>query len=289
MQLRKTLQGHSSAILSARFDPDGKRVVTGSRDKTICSWSLRTGKLERRLDAHRRGVSALCFTPAGELISAGVDGEIKRWSWPRGRLLHAFSGHEGAIYTMGCSADGRLLATGGADETVCIWALESGDLLHRLDVGPRGMSHAFSGDGEHLVTGEGGDTLRFWSLEDGSLAWEQVAGPGTVGAFETDPSGEWVVSRGWRGPVTIWSTKTWSYVAVLPIIEKDLGGAALRPGHEQVVCIWEGAIGSFDSQTGKVLDQDEIPTKSVYALDLSRDGRFALAGSKDALARVWEL
>lgn len=288
MKLRHTLAGHEGQVLCARFGPDGRRVATGARDKTIGIWSLR-GKLERTLGGHQRAVNVLAFSPNEELISGDGAGVVRVWSWPKGKLIHELEGHDGPIYTLGCSPDGSLIASGSRDETVCVWSAETGDLIHRFEVGPRGMALVFSGDGEHLVTGRRGDTLCFWSLESGELAWEQAAGAGTVGAFELDRSGEWVVARGWRGPVTIWSATSWGYTAVLPIIEKGLSGATLRPGYEQVVCCYEGGLAVYDAQDGSLLDVVEIDCKGIYDLDVSPDGRYVITASADELGRIWEL
>lgn len=289
MKLRQTLEGHEGQVLCARFGPQGKRVVTGGRDRQVMVWSLRGGKHERTLVGHERAVSALHFTPAEELVSGDVGGVVRVWSWPRGKLSLELEGHDAAVLTLGSSADGSLIASGSRDETICIWMRETGELLHRLPVGPRGMSFVFSGDDEYLVSGRSGDTLCFWSLETGELAWEQDAGPGMVGAFELGRTREWAVSRGWRGPVTLWSTLTWSYAAVLPIIEKGLSGATLRPEHEQVVCAYESGVAVYDGATGRQLESFELPCKGVYDLDVSPDGRFVVTASADELARVLEI
>ena len=288
MKLRNTLKGHEGQVLCARFGPDGRRVATGGRDKTIAVWQLRGSKCERVIEGHERAVTVLAFTPNEELLSGDAGGALKLWSWPKGKLLLDLDGHAGTVYTLGTSADGSLLASGGKDETIRVWSRETGELLHRLEVGSRGTSFVFSADGEYLVSGRGGNTLRFWSLETGELAWEQDAGPGTVGAFELDRTRQWAVSRGWRGPITIWSTSEWGYAAVLPIVEKGLAGAALRPGHEQLVCVYEGGIGLFDATNGRALDRFEIPCKGVFDLDVSPDAEYAVTASADEVGRVFE-
>jgi WD40 repeat protein len=75
---------------------------------------------------------------------------------------------------------------------------------------------------------------------------------------------------------------------VLPIVEKGLGGATLRPGHEQVVCIYDGGIGLFDAETGRLLDSFEVPSKGMFDLDVSPDGCYAVTASADELGRIFE-
>ena len=35
-----TLYGHSSPVRSVSFSPDGKRIVSGSNDKTVKVWDI---------------------------------------------------------------------------------------------------------------------------------------------------------------------------------------------------------------------------------------------------------
>ena len=38
-----TLEGHSQKVNSVKFSPDGKRVVSGARDKLVKIWDCETG------------------------------------------------------------------------------------------------------------------------------------------------------------------------------------------------------------------------------------------------------
>ena len=39
-----TLKGHSSLVFSVSFSPDGKRIVSGSNDRTLKVWDAQTGQ-----------------------------------------------------------------------------------------------------------------------------------------------------------------------------------------------------------------------------------------------------
>ena len=47
-----TFSGHSASIMSVRFSPDGKQILSGSLDSTIKLWDAATGKEIRTFSGH---------------------------------------------------------------------------------------------------------------------------------------------------------------------------------------------------------------------------------------------
>ena len=59
-------------ITSVAFSPDGKILASGSDDKTIILWDLKTSKpLGPPLTGHKNGVLSLAFSPDGNLLVSG--------------------------------------------------------------------------------------------------------------------------------------------------------------------------------------------------------------------------
>ncbi len=53
------------------FSPDGRRILTGSLDRTVRIWDARTGLPITGLLAHRGEVLAMAFSPDGKTILTG--------------------------------------------------------------------------------------------------------------------------------------------------------------------------------------------------------------------------
>ena len=72
---------HSSSVESVAFSPDGKFIASGSYDKTIKLWNVKTGKLIYTLKGHRDSVLSVAFSPDGKFIASGsADKTIKLWN-----------------------------------------------------------------------------------------------------------------------------------------------------------------------------------------------------------------
>ena len=76
--LRTLLIGHESAVSSASYSPDGKRVVTASQDKTARIWDAETGKAVRIPMTHDDEVSYASFSPDGKRVVTVSQNKIVR-------------------------------------------------------------------------------------------------------------------------------------------------------------------------------------------------------------------
>ena len=82
-----TLKGHEGSVLSiCSLDPES--LVTGSSDKTIRKWNIKTGECVVFDHEHRDSIRAMCLLGDGCLVSGSRDGDIKVWN-PEGSSLKA--------------------------------------------------------------------------------------------------------------------------------------------------------------------------------------------------------
>lgn len=117
-----TLSGHTSSINALAFSADGRRLISGGRDRALHVWDVQNRALLAELDGHTDEIFAAAFSPDGlRIVSGGRDRAIRVWDAERFDEITQLHGHTSYVYCLAFSPDGRTLASGGGDDTVRLW------------------------------------------------------------------------------------------------------------------------------------------------------------------------
>src|SRR6201994_1305782 len=121
------LRGHSSLVNSVAFSHDGRRVVSGSSDKTVRIWNVETGSEEKMLEGHSSWVNSVAFSHDGRrVVSGSSDNTVRIWNVETGSEEKMLEGHSDPVNSVAFSHDGKRVVSGSDDKTVWIWNVDVG-------------------------------------------------------------------------------------------------------------------------------------------------------------------
>ena len=129
LKLRNTLKGHSQAVRSVAFNPNGTILASGSVDNAIRLWNVATGNTTATFNGNTRSVHSVAFSPNGKTLASGGGGNeiIKLWSVTTGKNTATLNGNGQSVLSVAFSPDGKTLASGIQDGTVELWDVKPGE------------------------------------------------------------------------------------------------------------------------------------------------------------------
>src|SRR5262249_10940838 len=124
---------HTGAVRSARFSPDGRRLVTAADDWTARIWDAATRQPIGEPLRHDFPVVSAEFSREGDRVGTASGGGTARgagtagvWDAASGQPIGEPLRHAKAVRSARFSPDGQRLVTASADGTARIWDVPTG-------------------------------------------------------------------------------------------------------------------------------------------------------------------
>jgi WD40 repeat protein len=285
------LRGHKHQVLGANFSPDGKKIVTASRDATARIWDIRTAQTIAVLKGHKGAVYSASFSRDGKrILTSSEDKTARIWDASTGAQILVLRGHDGSVYSAAFSPDGSRIVTASVDTTARVWNSSSGALIivlqgHTQDV----ESAAFSHDGKQIVTASDDKTARIWDTTTGHEIAVLRGHETIVDNAAFSPDGQFVATASVDKTVRIWAAKTGEQLevlrghadAVLGVAFSIDGSRLATASKDNTVRIWDVASGREEAV---LRGHDD----AVNGVSFSADGQRLVTASDDRTARVWD-
>jgi len=284
--------GHTGAINSVAFSPDGQRLASGSEDTTIKIWNEYAAEI-MTLGGHTGPVRSVAFDPSGRyLVSGGSDGIVRIHDMDNPLDVRQFERHDGGITAVSFLGTTDRIASAGGDGTIRIWDTDSGNQLKVL----RGHDGTVNCLAYHpcedlpvtlIVSGGDDGTVRTWDAVEGHalLSLNDHSQPVVGVAFSSE--GGRIVSASSDHTAIVWESNSGDIHAKLAghsrvVNDVAYHGRIATASHDNTIKLW--TIGADRSQELLTLKGH---TAEINCVTFNPDGDILASGCRDGIVRFW--
>jgi WD40 repeat protein len=207
----------------------------------------------------------------------------------------ALKEHNGPVYSLAVTPDGKRVVSGSSDNTLKVWGLESGQCIVTLKGHSRDVNVlALTPGGERLVSGSDDSTLKVWDLLSGHCLATFKGHTQEVSNVAITPNGENIVSISTDKTLKVWELKSGNC-----LLTNDIGDStgffvqlAITPDGKQAISRYglsDHFIGIWNIETGENLMTLEGHTDTVKGVAVTPDGKKLVSSSEDKTLKVWDL
>jgi WD40 repeat protein/class 3 adenylate cyclase len=285
--------GHQSSVQAIRLSPDGKYIVSGSRDNTVVIWDAQSLKFVKSLIKHTGSVNSITFlgNDSRRFLSAAGDAKIVLWDINTQSSINSFWGHRGTISSVVFSAQRNMFFSGSLDNSLRAWKPTQNKFVQKKPeahvFGLRQL--AISPNHTHILTAGGDNKIKLWTT---TLALRQtfIGHSSDVLSIDFSPDGRYFVSGGRDEKIVLWETNTGKKIRTITRAHRG-GVNAVRfspngqliasGGNDQTAKLWQVA-------DGKLLKVFDGYPSNVMTVEFSANSEFVFSGSRDNTLNIWD-
>ena len=252
---------HEDGVHLAAFSPDGRHILTASRNNQARIWDAQ---------------SARPVTPPLTHDSTRTRG----------------SDFQGGLHPLHAafSPDGRRVATGATDNTARIWDAATGEPLTPPLPHSNWVTYvAFSPDSQTLATACKDGSTRLWNASDGAPICPPLRHTDWVNFVKFSPDGHFLVTGSDDKTAQIWEVASAKPSGPALRHDRAVRDAAFSPDGRRLITASEDATARlWDARTGEPTGPPMRHDGLVFVACFSPDGTLAATASADKTARLWD-
>jgi WD40 repeat protein len=283
---------HNDEVTAAAFSPDGKRIITGSWDKTAQIWDTVNGEPLGKPIKLDDEVEAISFSPdGGQVLTVEQNGTALLWEGytgePLGRLIVKDDGNYSRFLAL--SHDGQRVLFQGSNADALIFDRLSGKSIGKpIDLGAS-TTAKFSPNGKIVLTATHGET-RLWD----ALTGEPLCNPmrdnkdTKVTDIAFSPDGGQVLTGHEGGDAFLWDGMTGESLGIRMQHQDVVTAVSFSPdGKLMLTCSRDNTARLWYRSTGYPIGYTMKHDSEIVVAAFSPDGKQIVTGSIDGSIRLW--
>jgi WD40 repeat protein len=293
LSLPYTFRGHTNAVNSVAWSPDGKRLASGSWDKTVGVWDISSGQTLLTCKGHTDEVASVAWSPDGKrLASASRDMTVRVWDASSGQTLFTYTGHAWWVDSVAWSPDGKRLASASEDTTVQVWdaSISRGSTVFIYTGHTQGVnSVAWSPYGRRLASASDDETVQVWDASSGQTLLTCKGHTDEVATVAWSPDGRRLASASRDNTVRVWDASSGHTQLIYTGHTAGVTSVAWSPDSKRLASAsGDKTVQAWDASSGQTLLTYAGHTDIVTSVAWSPDGKRLASASFDKTVRVWD-
>ena len=155
-----TLKGHEDDVDHVNISPDGKKIISYSKDGTTIIWDLETGNEIKRFDKQFVGYCYYC--PDMKKFAVMYKNRIIIKDAESFNTIMTFNEHSTTVHHISFVSDS--VVASNDDNNTKLWNLETGEMLHSFKGSMWAKNPTVSPDGKYFITIVDGKSLCVWDM-----------------------------------------------------------------------------------------------------------------------------
>ncbi|MEZ6113221.1 MAG: WD40 repeat domain-containing protein [Pirellulaceae bacterium] len=282
-----------AAVTELGYSPKHEQIVAAGADQQLRVFATADGAMLQTL-ASATPLTTVAFTADGrQMLTNASAGEAQHgfaeWAFASPAELGAWAGHTGAVYALAFSPDGMWAASAGADQTVRIWNVETGQVAKQLSGHAAAVyGLAFQADSKQLVSASADGSARLWNVDSGAEVRQFVVPVAPADETESPKpvapclavatQGNLIATANSDGGVYLWNAANGQLAKTLEALDGAVYRVAFNADATKLLAV--GHTGRM--VIGNIADGKTLLDTSAPAV--AYDGRLTTDGSRLAIA-----
>jgi WD40 repeat protein len=204
---RKIQTFPAESIDTIALSPDGQRVATGHKDKTIRIRDVSSGQMQFEFGGNEDVIWRLAFSPDNRSLVAGFEnGALKAWDLTTHGKPSDVGHHDDAVRFLAFSLDGKRLLAASKKGSIKVW--DTTTVTEQLSCPEQpdwnSAPLAVSPDGKRFAAGSLGASVKVWDLVTSQAVLTLRGHEDAVTSVAFSPDGKTLISCDRRGTARFW-------------------------------------------------------------------------------------